>query len=168
MTVSGALQALAGHALGTAPIQYGVFTAGTGFAQPNGLGTFWLVTPTLNYAANCKGNCTPGTRVVQGLTPSSAQIGIVAPGTEFTPRMNQLDFGLSKTFTVNTSRITPKLDIFNATNSDRLHRGREHAVRRDGLRPAVGDSAGPHCSGRRGCEVVREPVGARGERSPAR
>ena len=118
ITVSGALQALAGQALGTAPIQYGVFTAGTGFAQPNGLGTFWLVTPTLNYAANCKGNCTPGTRVVQGLTPSSAQIGIVAPGTEFTPRVNQLDLGLSKTFTVNTSRITPKLDIFNATNSD--------------------------------------------------
>ncbi len=118
ITFSGAFQGLAGQPLGTAPIQYGVFTAGTGFATPNGLSTFWLVTPTLNYAANCKGNCTPGTRVVPGLTVSSASVGLVAPGTEFTPRVNQLDLGLSKTFTVNTSRITPKLDIFNATNSD--------------------------------------------------
>ena len=118
ITFSGAFQGLAGQALGTAPIQYGVFTAGTGFATPNGLGTFWLVTPALSYAANCKGNCTPGARVVPGLTVSSASVGLVAPGTEFTPRVNQLDLGLSKTFTVNSSRITPKLDIFNATNSD--------------------------------------------------
>jgi hypothetical protein len=118
ITFSGAFQGLAGQALGTAPIQYGVFTAGTGFATPNGLGTFWLVTPALSYAANCKGNCTPGARVVPGLTVSSASVGLVAPGTEFTPRVNQLDLGLSKTFTVNSSRITPKLDIFTATNSD--------------------------------------------------
>jgi hypothetical protein len=118
VTVSGALQALAGQSLGTAPIQYGVFTAGTGFTQPNGISTLWLVTPALNYAANCKGNCTPGARVVPGLTTSSASIGLVAPGTEFTPRVNQVDFGVSKTFTINTSRITPKLDLFNALNSD--------------------------------------------------
>ena len=39
--------------LGTAPLPYGVFTAGTGFDQPNGLGTYWLVTQTTRYAANC-------------------------------------------------------------------------------------------------------------------
>ena len=33
ITVSGALQALAGMPLGTPPVQYGVFTAGTGFAH---------------------------------------------------------------------------------------------------------------------------------------
>ena len=37
--VSGALQALAGTSLGTLPVQYGVFTAGTGFATPNGVGS---------------------------------------------------------------------------------------------------------------------------------
>jgi hypothetical protein len=118
ITVSGTLQALAGVQLGTAPLQYGVFTAGTGFNQPNGIGTSYLVTPTLNYAANCKGGCTVGARVVPGLTVASASIPLVAPGTEFTPRTNQVDLGLSKTFTFGTSRFTPKLDLFNAFNSD--------------------------------------------------
>jgi hypothetical protein len=118
ITVSGALQALAGQALGVAPLQYGVFTAGTGFDTPNGRGTFWQVTPTLNYAANCPGNCTAGARVVPGLTVATAQIPIVAPGTEFTPRTNQIDFGVSKNFKVNTIAFTPKLDLFNAFNSD--------------------------------------------------
>jgi hypothetical protein len=118
IALSGAYQGLAGGALGTAPIQYGVFTAGTGFDQPNGRGTFWQVTPTLNYAANCKGNCTPGARVIPGLTTSTASVALVAPGTEFTPRVNQVDFGLSKMVTYRTMRITPKLDLFNALNSD--------------------------------------------------
>ena len=53
-----------------------------------------------------------------GLTVASASIPLVAPGTEFTPRTNQIDFGLSKTFTFNTTKFTPKLDLFNAFNSD--------------------------------------------------
>ena len=118
ITVSGTLQALAGSPLGTAPLQYGVFTAGTGFAQPNGIGTSYLVTPTLNYPATCKGGCTVGARVVPNLAVASASIPLVAPGTEFTPRTNQVDFGLSRTFTFGTSRFTPKLDLFNALNSD--------------------------------------------------
>jgi hypothetical protein len=118
VNLSGALQALAGQPIGTAPLQYGVFTAGTGFDTPNGRGTFWNVSPTMTYAANCKGNCTPGARVIPGLTPSTAAVLLAAPGTEFTPRVNQFDFGVSKTFTVSSSRITPKLDLFNAFNSD--------------------------------------------------
>ena len=118
ITVSGTMQALAGSQLGTAPLQYGVFTAGTGFAQPNGIGTSYLITPTLNYPATCKGGCTVGARVVPNLTVASASIPLVAPGTEYTPRTNQVDFGLSKTFTFGTSRFTPKLDLFNALNSD--------------------------------------------------
>ena len=39
ITVSGAYQALAGTSIGTLPVQYGVFTAGTGFATPNGVGS---------------------------------------------------------------------------------------------------------------------------------
>jgi hypothetical protein len=118
VNLSGALQALAGQPIGTAPLQYGVFTAGTGFDTPNGRSTFWNVSQTMTYAANCKGNCTPGARVIPGLTPSTAAVLLAAPGTEFTPRVNQVDFGVSKTFTVNSSRITPKLDLFNAFNSD--------------------------------------------------
>src|SRR4029079_15371882 len=105
--------------LGTAPLQYGVFTAGTGFSQPNGIGTSYLVTRTTTYAANCSGAaCRPGGVVIPGLTPASVSIPLIAPGLEYTPRINQLDFGLSKTFTFNTARFTPKLDLFNALNAD--------------------------------------------------
>jgi hypothetical protein len=72
----------------------------------------------MTYAANCKGNCTPGARVIPSLTASTAAVLLAAPGTEFTPRVKQFDFGVSKTFTVSSSRITPKLDLFNAFNSD--------------------------------------------------
>jgi hypothetical protein len=118
VTVSGAYQGLAGLPLGTAPLQYGVFTAGTGFNQPNGIGTQWLLSRTTTYAANCKGPCTPGAAVFPTLTSASFMVPLVAPGTEFAPRVNQIDFGLSKTFTFGSSRITPKLDLFNAFNSD--------------------------------------------------
>jgi hypothetical protein len=118
ISLSGALQALAGQPLGTSPLQYGVFTAGTGFTQPNGLGTNWLITPSLAYAANCKGNCTPGARVVPGLTTSSATIPLIAPGTEFTPRTNQVDFGASMAMRFGQISVTPKLDVFNLFNSD--------------------------------------------------
>ena len=119
ITLSGALQALAGIPLGTAPLQYGVFTAGTGFAQPNGIGTNYLVTRALRYATTCAGAaCVPGGLVVPNLTAASVTIPLVAPGTEFTPRTTQVDVGLSKTFTFGTTRITPKMDLFNALNAD--------------------------------------------------
>ena len=118
ISVSGALQALAGQPLGLTPLQYGVFTAGTGFDRPSGLGTYWQVTPSMNYAANCQGACTPGARVIPGLTSSSALIPLIAPGTEFTPRTNQVDFGASKTMRFGQISVTPKFDIFNAFNSD--------------------------------------------------
>jgi Carboxypeptidase regulatory-like domain len=118
ISLSGSLQALAGNALGTAPLQYGVFTAGTGFGQLNGQGTFQQVTRTTTYPANCKGTCTPGALVIPGLTASSFNVPLVAPGTEFTPRTNQIDFGLSKNIKWRTASFTPKMDIFNAFNSD--------------------------------------------------
>jgi hypothetical protein len=95
-----------------------VFTAGTGFNQPGGIGTQWLLSRTTTYAANCTGPCTPGAPVFPTLTSASFMVPLIAPGTEFAPRVNQIDFGLSKTFTFGSSRITPKLDLFNAFNSD--------------------------------------------------
>jgi hypothetical protein len=70
------------------------------------------------YPASCKAPCTPGAVIIPGLTPASVNLGLVAPGTEFTPRINQVDFGLSKTFSAGSARFTPKLDLFNALNSD--------------------------------------------------
>jgi carboxypeptidase family protein len=118
VALSGAYQGLAGSSLGTSPLQYGVFTAGTGFNQPNGLGTNWLLSRTTTYAAGCKGTCTPGAAVFPTLTSASIQVPLIAPGTEFTPRVNQVDLGVSKTVTFGSRRITPKLDVFNAFNSD--------------------------------------------------
>src|SRR5439155_26809444 len=40
ITASGTYQGLAGSLLGSDALPYGVFTAGTGSAQPNGQGTF--------------------------------------------------------------------------------------------------------------------------------
>jgi Carboxypeptidase regulatory-like domain len=118
VTFSAALQALVGIPLGTLPVQYGVFTAGTGFTTPNGLGTNYLITRTTTYPANCKGACTPGALMIPGLTAASVNLGVVAPGTEFTPRINQVDFGFSKIVRVGSYSFTPKLDLFNALNSD--------------------------------------------------
>ena len=56
--------------------------------------------------------------VVPSLTPATANIPIVAPGTEFTSRYNQIDFGASRTFRFGHTSIMPRLDLFNAFNSD--------------------------------------------------
>ena len=46
ISVSVAYQGLNGYLSGTAAQAYGGFTAGTGFDNPRGLGTFWQVAPT--------------------------------------------------------------------------------------------------------------------------
>jgi hypothetical protein len=56
--------------------------------------------------------------MIPGLTPASINLGLVAPVTEFTPRINQVDIGLSKTIRTQNVSLTPKLDVFNAFNSD--------------------------------------------------
>ena len=117
INVSGGLQSLP-TALGTAPLQYGVFTAGTGNTQPNGIGTFMLVQQTTKYATGCAGACTAGALVIPNLALASVSIPLVAPGTEFAPRYNQVDFGASKTFRFGHASVMPRLDLFNAFNSD--------------------------------------------------
>jgi hypothetical protein len=118
ISVSGAWQSLNGYLIGSAAQAFGGFTAGTGFDRPNGLGTNWLVTRTTRYAADCTGPCTPGALVIPGLTTASISVPLVAPETEYTPRINQLDFSVSKHFRGGRLRVVPRLDIFNALNSD--------------------------------------------------
>jgi len=121
ITVSLAYQGLNGYLTGTAAQAYGGFTAGTGFDNPRGLGTFYLVAPTTRYAANCQGACTPGALVLPTMAASglaSISVPLVAPETEFTPRINQVDFSVSKSFEFGKFRVNPKLDLFNALNSD--------------------------------------------------
>ncbi len=119
--LSGSYQGLAGYSLGDPALPYGTFTAGTGFDQPNGAGTYWQVAPGTTYAANCTGPCTPGALVLPGLAASglaNLNVPLRAPETELTPRVNQFDFAISKVIRVRNIRINPKLDIFNAFNSD--------------------------------------------------
>ncbi len=121
LAVSGSYQGLAGSFLGSDPLPYGVFTAGTGFTQPNGESTYLLVTPTTNWSAatcNDPAKCTVGTRVVPGLTQAQLRIQLTPAQTERAPRLNQFDFALSKSVTVQSFKATPKLDIFNLLNSD--------------------------------------------------
>jgi hypothetical protein len=121
ISFSMALQSLNGYLAGNAAQAYGGFTAGTGFDQPNGQGTFWQVTQATRYAAGCQSPCRPGELVIPNLAASGLSnfnVPLVAPETEYTPRINQLDLAFSKRFDFRQFTVVPKLDLFNALNSD--------------------------------------------------
>jgi hypothetical protein len=82
----------------------------------------WTVTPTTNYVV-CPGNsasqgCVVGARVIPGQLTSSFAVPLDAPGTLLTPRVNQLDLSFSKRITIGSIKFDPKIDFFNALNSD--------------------------------------------------
>ena len=56
--------------------------------------------------------------VPAGVNAGSFTVPLDAPGTLLTPRVNQLDLSFSKRITVAGVKIDPKIDIFNALNSD--------------------------------------------------
>ena len=116
--VSGALQSLPGYLLGTQSLQAG------GAGAPNlttvsGLGSTYTVTPTTRYVVCPAGSqgCVVGALVVPGMNSASFSVPLIAPGTENTPRLNQLDLAVSKRITVSRMKIEPKLDLFNVFNS---------------------------------------------------
>jgi hypothetical protein len=85
------------------------------------LGTAWTVAPTTTYAV-CPGNsgaqgCVVGARVIPGMFTGSLSVPLIAPQTENTPRINQLDLAVSKRVNVGRLRFEPKLDVFNVLNS---------------------------------------------------
>jgi hypothetical protein len=118
--VSGAFQALPGYLLGTRALTQGG-NAAPNLVAVNGLGSVWAVGQLTNYAV-CPGNsaaagCVVGARVVPGMNMPTLNVPLIAPDTEQTPRINQLDIGVSKRITIGRMRLEPKLDIFNALNS---------------------------------------------------
>lgn len=127
ITFSASLQALAGALLGADALPYGVFTAGTGWdatgnaAGPNGRGTYLLVTPTTNWSAatcNDAAKCTVGSRIIPNMTQSGLTVPLVAAQTEYGPRLTQVDFSFGKNVQFGSVKINPKLDLFNAFNSN--------------------------------------------------
>jgi len=122
---SGSLQALPGYVLfnnNLPTLQQGsVASPNASLNLPNGAGTVFTVTPTTQYTV-CPGNsaaagCVVGGLVIPGMKQASLNVPLIAPGTELTPRINQVDFSVGKRFTFERFRFEPKIDLFNAFNS---------------------------------------------------
>jgi hypothetical protein len=95
-----------------------IYANGSGVAEgTTTLGTVWNITRTTRYAADCKGACTPGALVNPGMTVSSMNVPLVAPNTEPTDRINQLDITIGRWFAVNGVRVQPQFSMFNALNN---------------------------------------------------
>ncbi|PWT84741.1 MAG: hypothetical protein C5B57_04285 [Blastocatellia bacterium] len=120
LQVSGAYQALPGYQLGTRALTQGG-NATPNLVAVNGLGSTWSVSPTTRYTV-CPGNsaaqgCVVNALVVPGMNQATFSVPLIAPDTEQTPRLNQVDFAVSKRIAVGRLRFEPKLDVFNALNS---------------------------------------------------
>ena len=80
--------------------------------------TFYTITRTLPYPANCPAPCPAGALVVGSqLTRSTLSVNLNAPGTEFGDRINQLDLKVTRTFRRGRVQISPALELFNILKS---------------------------------------------------
>jgi hypothetical protein len=125
-SVSGTWQDLAGGPLG------GTTTTGNKISGPgygatgSPVGTNWLLISSGNsatrYPANCPAPCPAGQLVfpagTTALTSAQVIVPLVAPGTEFLPRLRQLDLSLAKSFSLKGTRLQGQVDIFNVFNAD--------------------------------------------------
>jgi hypothetical protein len=118
MSVSAAFQSLAGRPLGLTTTA-GNKISGPGYGDTGSpVGTNFLITRTTRYPANCPAPCPAGALVAPTLTSASVTVPLVAPGTEFLPRLNQLDLSFAKNFQVGTYRLQGQVDVFNVANSN--------------------------------------------------
>jgi hypothetical protein len=123
LQVSASFQSLAGRALGgfSTTLFNENKISGPGYGDTGSpVGTQWQLTRTTRYPADCKGPCTPGAFVIPNLTESSVTIPLVAPGTEFLPRLNQVDLSLGKWFQIGGTRIQGQIDLFNTLNASTI------------------------------------------------
>ena len=131
ITVSGTWQDLAGRPLGltttTGPGPGGPSQnkiSGPGYGDTGSpVGTNWFLTNATRYPANCPAPCPAGQLVFPNadarLASASVEVPIVAPGTEFLPRLRQLDLSFAKWFGLwGSSRIQGQVDIFNVFNAN--------------------------------------------------
>ena len=121
--VSASFQSLAGRPLGgyTTTLFNVNKILGPGYGDAGApVGTQWQLTRATRYPANCKGACTPGALVIPNLTESSVTVPLVAPNTEFLPRLNQVDLSVGKWFEAGRTRIHGQIDFFNLLNASTI------------------------------------------------
>lgn len=118
LTASASLQSNAGRPLGLSTTA-GNKISGPGYGDTGSpVGTNWLVTRTTRYPADCPSPCPAGQLVAPTLTSASLTVPLVAPGTEFLPRLNQLDLSFAKTMRYGGTRVTGQFDLFNVFNKN--------------------------------------------------
>ena len=118
--LSGSYQALPGYILGVSALTAGGAGA-PNFTDFSGRTGYWPVSSSTRYTV-CPGNsasqgCVVGALVAPGVL-NPLNVPLVAPDTQLTPRINQVDFSIAKRLTFGRFRLDPKIDIFNLLNSD--------------------------------------------------
>jgi hypothetical protein len=81
----------------------------------------WTISRTTRYPADCAAPCPAGALVAPTLVQASVAPALVAPGTRFLPRHNQLDLGFRKLFRTGKYQWSAQADIFNMNNSSRIN-----------------------------------------------
>lgn len=127
ITASATWQDLAGRPFGltttTGNNGSGNKISGPGYGDTGSpVGTNWQITNTALYPANCPAPCPAGQAVfptgAPRLVSASVTVPLVAPGTEFLPRVRQVDISFSKSIQMGRSRVQGQVDIFNVGNSN--------------------------------------------------
>jgi Carboxypeptidase regulatory-like domain len=147
--VSGSYQGLPGYILGTNALTAGGAGA-PNFTAISGLAGALTVTSTTRYTA-CPGNsasqgCVVGALIAPGAL-STLTAPLAPPGTQLTPRLNQLDLSIGKRIIIGRFKMDPKIDIFNALNSDAYFTARSttYTLTATGAAPtAVNGSSGSY------------------------
>jgi hypothetical protein len=122
VSVSGTWQDLAGRPLGLTTTTANKIS-GPGYGDTGSpVGTNWFLNNATRYPADCPSPCPAGQLVfpagARRLTSASLTLPLVAPGTEFLPRLRQLDLSLAKSFDVRSLRFQGQVDLFNAFNAN--------------------------------------------------
>jgi hypothetical protein len=123
VNVSATWQDLAGRPLGLTTTT-GNKISGPGYGDTGSpVGTNWQIANSSLYPANCPAPCPAGQAVFPAGAPrlvsAAVTVPLVAPGTEFLPRVRQLDLSFSKTFRISgRTTLLGQADIFNVGNSN--------------------------------------------------
>jgi hypothetical protein len=122
LTVSATWQDLAGRPLGLTTTA-GNKISGPGYGDTGSpVGTNWQITNAGLYPTTCPAPCPAGQPIFPAgaprLTSASVTVPLVAPGTEFLPRVRQLDLSVAKWFQVGRTRLQGQVDVFNVGNTN--------------------------------------------------